>query len=129
MLKTNLYFWKELETDDPKSKAKEGKNVQKKVRIQSFTEHHSEKYVHFVIQMDEKDLDKIESEENGLIKFFKLVTHISENNITLFDSDGKIKKYDSPMHVSCNGNWFLFKCHFIIILGIERLYKSEIALL
>jgi hypothetical protein len=34
--------------------------------------------------------------EEGLVKKFKLTTTIGTSNMHLFDSDGKIRKYDTP---------------------------------
>jgi DNA topoisomerase II len=36
------------------------------------------------------------AKEEGLVKKFKLTTTIGTTNMHLFDSDGKIRKYDTP---------------------------------
>ena len=36
------------------------------------------------------------AKEEGLVKKFKLTTTIGTTNMDLFDSDGKIRKYDTP---------------------------------
>jgi len=35
------------------------------------------------------------AEQQGLLKFFKLVGKLNSRNMMYFNSDGKIKKYDS----------------------------------
>ena len=35
----------------------------------------------------------IKAEENGLLKSFKLISTLTTNNMVLFNSEGKIKKY------------------------------------
>jgi DNA topoisomerase-2 len=42
-------------------------------------------------------LEKAEAE--GLEKFLKLVTQINTSNMICFDSNGKIKKYNSPEEI------------------------------
>ena len=36
------------------------------------------------------------AKQEGLMKKFKLITSISTTNMNLFDSNGVIKKYDTP---------------------------------
>ena len=36
------------------------------------------------------------AKQEGLVKKFKLTTTIGTSNMHLFDSDGKIQKYDTP---------------------------------
>ncbi|KAF9258616.1 DNA topoisomerase II [Marasmius fiardii PR-910] len=62
--------------------------------IKNYQEHHANQDVHFVIQMDPKEL--IKAEEKGLIEYFKLTSKITTSNMICFDFDGKIRKYDSP---------------------------------
>ncbi|KAL0581404.1 DNA topoisomerase 2 [Marasmius crinis-equi] len=65
--------------------------------IKNYQEHHANQDVHFVIQMDPKELAK--AEEKGLIEYFKLTSKVTTSNMICFDFDGKIKKYDSPEEI------------------------------
>ncbi|ESK98132.1 dna topoisomerase ii [Moniliophthora roreri MCA 2997] len=62
--------------------------------IKNYQEHHANQDVHFIIQMDPKELEKAEAK--GLIEYFKLTTKVTTTNMICFDFDGKIKRYDSP---------------------------------
>ncbi|NP_001313088.1 DNA topoisomerase 2-like [Nicotiana tabacum] len=53
-----------------------------------------ENSVCFEVIMSEENL--ILAQQEGLLKKFKLATTISTSNMHLFDSNGKIKKYDNP---------------------------------
>jgi DNA topoisomerase-2 len=53
--------------------------------------------VHFVVNMAAKDVEK--AEEQGLTEFFKLTSKINTSNMICFDSDGKIRKYNSPEEI------------------------------
>jgi hypothetical protein len=50
--------------------------------------------VYFEITLSEDNMDKAKQE--GLEKKFKLTTTIGTTNMHLFDSNGKIRKYDTP---------------------------------
>jgi DNA topoisomerase II len=50
--------------------------------------------VYFEITLSEENMDKAMQE--GLEKKFKLTTTIGTTNMHLFDSVGKIRKYDTP---------------------------------
>ncbi|KAI0266599.1 DNA topoisomerase [Russula aff. rugulosa BPL654] len=41
----------------------------------------------------------VEKEEQGLTEFFKLTSKINTSNMICFDSDGKIRKYNSPEEI------------------------------
>ncbi|KAJ3751113.1 DNA topoisomerase II [Lentinula detonsa] len=62
--------------------------------VKNYQEHHANENVHFVIQMDAKEL--VKAEEKGLAEYFKLISKVSTSNMICFDLDGKIRKYDSP---------------------------------
>jgi len=47
--------------------------------------------------MGAKELEK--AEQQGLLEFFKLVAKLNSSNMMCFDSDGKIKKYNSAEDV------------------------------
>nr|ADL09409.1 DNA topoisomerase II [Omphalotus nidiformis] len=62
--------------------------------VKNYQEHHANENVHFVVQMDAKEL--VKAEEKGLLEYFKLTSKITTSNMICFDFDGKIKKYESP---------------------------------
>ncbi|KAJ3931519.1 MAG: DNA topoisomerase II [Lentinula lateritia] len=62
--------------------------------VKNYQEHHANENVHFIVQMDAKEL--VKAEEKGLPEYFKLISKISTSNMICFDLDGKIRKYDSP---------------------------------
>ncbi len=64
----------------------------KKNPIQDFNENHSDTTVSFTITMLPADIDAIEK-EIGLVKFFRLESSISINNIQLFTPEGHIQQY------------------------------------
>ncbi|KAK7059215.1 DNA topoisomerase 2 [Paramarasmius palmivorus] len=80
-------FKAELEAMMTNEKSTEGS-------IKNYQEHHANQDVHFIIQMDPKELEKAEAK--GLIEYFKLTTKVTTTNMICFDFDGKIKRYDSP---------------------------------
>lgn len=41
----------------------------------------------------------VEAEKKGLIEFFKLTGKVNTSNMMCFDSEGKIKKYNSPEEI------------------------------
>ncbi|PBL01342.1 type II DNA topoisomerase [Armillaria gallica] len=62
--------------------------------VKNYQEHHSNENVHFVIEMNPKEMEKAEAQ--GFTEYFQLTTKISTANMICFDFEGKIKKYDSP---------------------------------
>lgn len=50
--------------------------------------------MHFIVCMSNEQL--LAARADGLQKKFKLTTSISTTNMHLFDSNGVIKKYDTP---------------------------------
>ncbi|KAK7468441.1 DNA topoisomerase 2 [Stygiomarasmius scandens] len=62
--------------------------------IKNYQEHHANEDVHFIVQMDPKEL--VKAEEKGLLEYFKLTSKLTTTNMIAFDFDGKIKKYESP---------------------------------
>jgi len=73
---------------------KAAKKAEKEKLLEDYTEHHTEKNVHFelVLAQEFKNTNQLE-------KALKLRTTISLNNMMLFDADGKITKYDSPLEI------------------------------
>ncbi|GJE94175.1 DNA topoisomerase 2 [Phanerochaete sordida] len=62
--------------------------------VKDYKEYHDNMNVHFVVTLDEKSMQKAESQ--GFLEFFKLTGKINTSNMMCFDFDGKIKKYNSP---------------------------------
>jgi len=60
--------------------------------IKTYTKNDTDEKVDIIINVTREDMKKI---ENNLISTFKLETHFSLNNMRLFDSENKIKMYDS----------------------------------
>ncbi|KAJ3180736.1 DNA topoisomerase 2 [Geranomyces variabilis] len=61
--------------------------------ITSYTAHHTDSKVNFVIELTEEQMERAEKE--GLEKRFKLVGSLSTSNLVCFDQEGRIKKYES----------------------------------
>eukprot|EP00928_Gymnodinium_smaydae_P069983 TRINITY_DN53940_c0_g1_i1.p1 TRINITY_DN53940_c0_g1~~TRINITY_DN53940_c0_g1_i1.p1 ORF type:complete len:1309 (-),score=272.18 TRINITY_DN53940_c0_g1_i1:634-4497(-) len=77
-----------LEECLPKGAKKEGSKF-----LEEFTEHHTEKNIHFELSLS---ADGVKAAEAGnLEKILKLKTSLSTNNMILFDSEGKIRKYET----------------------------------
>lgn len=75
----------------------EGKS---KVKIGDFREYHTEKSVHFSVKMSDEELKNMKSKEGGGVDHsFKLSSSISETNMVLFNSEGKIQKYKNPLEI------------------------------
>ncbi|KAI0668658.1 type II DNA topoisomerase [Trametes maxima] len=64
---------------------------------QDYKEYHNNMNVHFVITMNEDQMEK--AEKQGFHEFFKLTTKLSTANMVCFDFDGKIKRYNSPEEI------------------------------
>ncbi|KAK1306769.1 DNA topoisomerase 2 [Acorus calamus] len=62
--------------------------------IKDYREHNDDVSVHFDVILSEENMNIARQE--GLMKKFKLTTTISTSNMHLFDSNGVIKKYDTP---------------------------------
>lgn len=63
-------------------------------KISSYENHSTEDRVRFVVRMDARQLARCD-----VVKDFKLSTSISTRNMHLFDRDGHIKKYASPLDI------------------------------
>eukprot|EP00850_Spirogloea_muscicola_P007013 SM000034S12767 [mRNA] locus=s34:580239:590114:+ [translate_table: standard] len=72
----------------------ETSDKQREPFIKSFSQHHFDTTVHFVVELSEANMALALAE--GLEKKFKLTSTISTTNMHLFDKDGRITKYDSP---------------------------------
>jgi DNA topoisomerase-2 len=62
--------------------------------LDDYTEHHTDRTVHFNLHLAQEFKDTTQLE-----KALKLRTTVSLNNMMLFNQDGKITKYDSPMEI------------------------------
>ncbi|XP_059651852.1 DNA topoisomerase 2-like isoform X2 [Cornus florida] len=76
---------------------KTGNDNSKDPFIQDFKDHSDDTTVDFEVFLTKENLDK--AREEGLLKKFKLTTTISLRNMNLFDSEGMLKKYDSPHQI------------------------------
>ncbi|TRM62918.1 DNA topoisomerase [Schizophyllum amplum] len=65
--------------------------------VKTYTEHHDNTNVHFIITMSAAELKK--AEELGFVEYFKLTTKISTANMICFNFDAKITRYDSPEEI------------------------------
>mmetsp|Transcript_86709 Transcript_86709/g.135717 ORF Transcript_86709/g.135717 Transcript_86709/m.135717 type:complete len:1216 (-) Transcript_86709:139-3786(-) len=68
-----------------------------KIKIEDFKEYHTEKTVHFQLKMSDEQMKAVKAE--GIEKAFRLHSSINETNMMLFDSDGKIQKYKTPVDI------------------------------
>ena len=66
--------------------------------VDDLKEFHKDNTVHFVLKLKE-DVDKLERQEGGVEKRFKLVSSISANNLVLFGPDGRIKRYTDEVQI------------------------------
>ena len=82
-------------TDDFKAKLEEIIRAEKTPSwIKDYKEFNDHKTVHFVIQLEEKHMKAAMSE--GLLEKFKLNKSIGVTNLVAFDTQGRIRKYESP---------------------------------
>eukprot|EP00730_Choanoeca_flexa_P005957 TRINITY_DN12057_c5_g1_i1.p1 TRINITY_DN12057_c5_g1~~TRINITY_DN12057_c5_g1_i1.p1 ORF type:complete len:1050 (+),score=467.07 TRINITY_DN12057_c5_g1_i1:440-3151(+) len=72
-------------------------NKQGESAISEFTQHHTDTTVRFVVKMTDKQMKAAEAK--GLYKFFKLDGSLATSNMTLFDSQGRIQKYETPEQI------------------------------
>jgi DNA topoisomerase II len=62
--------------------------------IQDIKEFHTENRVHFILEGVDTNLDEME-----IIKKYRLESKIDTNNLVLFNSNGVIKRYNSPLEI------------------------------
>ena len=67
--------------------------------IKDFKENHTETTVAFTITADKEKIDEFEKEKDGLYGKFKLIGSISSTNMTLFDQDCSIKKFETTEEI------------------------------
>ena len=75
------------------------KTKNEKPFITDYKEYHTDTSVHFVITMPPENLAAAQAAPGGIEKKFKLSTKVSISNMHLFDENGAITKYDSPLAV------------------------------
>jgi len=71
-------------------------NASSPPEIKDFKENHTETTVSFTISADKEKIDKFEMEKDGLYGKFKLIGSLSTTNMTLFNQEARIEKYESP---------------------------------
>merc|ERR1740123_1590875 len=74
-----------------------GSEGRSKINLQDIREYHTERNVHFSLKMTPEELAK--AKEAGIEEGFKLKSSIAETNMVLFNSEGKIHKYKSPLEI------------------------------
>ncbi|KAF8016230.1 hypothetical protein BT93_H1671 [Corymbia citriodora subsp. variegata] len=65
--------------------------------VKEFRQYSDDVTVHFEVMLTEENM--MIAKQEGLMKKFKLTSTISTSNMHLFDSNGVIKKYDSPEQI------------------------------
>ncbi|XP_059654326.1 DNA topoisomerase 2-like [Cornus florida] len=65
--------------------------------IEGFRDHNSDTNVDFEVSLTKENLD--EARKEGLLKKFDLTYPINLGNMNLFDSEGMLKKYESPEQI------------------------------
>ncbi|CAD7943152.1 unnamed protein product [Amoebophrya sp. A120] len=68
-----------------------------KALIQDFREYHTESTVHFVITLNEAQLEK--AQDKGLMNYFRLTTSLSCQNLVLWSPEGNIKRYEEALDI------------------------------
>lgn len=85
-------------TDDFKAKLEEIIRAEKTPSwIKDYKEFNDHKTVHFVIQLEEKHMKAAISE--GLLDKFKLNKSIGITNLVAFNTEGRIRRYESPEQI------------------------------
>ncbi|WFD27084.1 DNA topoisomerase (ATP-hydrolyzing) [Malassezia nana] len=65
--------------------------------LREYKEYHTDTTVHFVVELNARGQEELE--RVGAEAFFKLSTVISTGNMVLFNPEGKIKKYATPLEI------------------------------
>ncbi|AQK54476.1 DNA topoisomerase 2, partial [Zea mays] len=89
--------WTQDYKDYLESLAPDTKNKDKVPFIEDVTCQGDNEDVYIQFTLSEKNMNI--AMEEGLVKKFKLTTTIGTSNMHLFDSDGKIRKYDTPEQI------------------------------
>lgn len=72
-------------------------NLAKNDEIDEIREYHKDNTVHFVLTVPK--LKEFLQQEGGIVKKFGLTSKISANNMVLFDSNSRIKRYQNECQV------------------------------
>jgi DNA topoisomerase-2 len=83
----------------PKEKDADGKEATNTPFVKDFKENHTDTTVLFTVTVPAEKLVEINNEKGGLMKKFKLEGSVSTTNMNLFDLNGQIRKYESPVNV------------------------------
>mmetsp|Transcript_46514 Transcript_46514/g.101189 ORF Transcript_46514/g.101189 Transcript_46514/m.101189 type:complete len:590 (+) Transcript_46514:3-1772(+) len=75
-----------------------GSEKRGKLQVHDVREYHTENKVHFEVRMDAAKLKGLEEGE-GIDAAFRLRGTVSETNMVMFDSEGKIKKYKDVLEI------------------------------
>ncbi|XP_062222323.1 DNA topoisomerase 2-like [Phragmites australis] len=89
--------WTQDYKDFIESLAPDSKNKDKITFIEDYRMQGDNEDVYFELVLSEENMNLAKDE--GLVKKFKLTTTIGTTNMHLFDSDGKIRKYDTPEQI------------------------------
>ncbi|KAJ1280587.1 hypothetical protein BS78_04G244200 [Paspalum vaginatum] len=76
---------------------RDDKNKDREAFIEDVTMQGDNEDVYIELKLSERNMNL--AKEEGLMKKFKLTTTIGTTNMHLFDSDGKIRKYDTPEQI------------------------------
>ncbi len=76
-----------------------GATDEKGAFVKDFKERHTDTSVYFVITLCEKSAPELLVDDQALLKRLKLETSISTSNMHLFNAEGQIVKYESPLAV------------------------------
>lgn len=77
----------------------EGKKYANIDLISDFKENHTEHTVHFLVTAPKENIDKWEKDKDGLYGKFKLVNVQNTSNMTLFDIDQRIYKFETAQDI------------------------------
>jgi DNA topoisomerase-2 len=88
-------FLEMLETGDT-----HGKKIKLPIKIQKFKDNNTDDTVHFTISFSEDQDELYElTQGKGINDAFKLIEKINITNMHLFDCNGRIRKYESPLQI------------------------------
>ncbi len=82
-----------------KSNDSNGKSQQSTPLINDYKEYHTDCTVRFLVKMSKTQYQNAMNQHGNLHKFFKLQKSTALTNMVLFDSNGCLKKYESPLEI------------------------------
>ena len=74
-------------------------DAKKPAELKDLRENHTETTVSFTLTAEQATIDLWEKDAKGLMGKFKLTSSLSTANMTMFNAEGSIQKFDSPEHV------------------------------